>query len=91
MSLLDYFRSSQKQRRPGSAAQAKERLQMLIVHDGPRHSASFLPKLKKELLDVVRKYVHIEQDKVQVHLGQEGDCEVLELNIILPEGQNNTS
>jgi cell division topological specificity factor len=87
MSLLDYFRSSRK-RRTGSAQQAKERLQMLIVHDGPRHSPSFLPKLKQELLDVVRKYVHIDQDNVQVHLGQEGDCEVLELNITLPDSQH---
>ncbi len=86
MSLLDYFRSGRK-RSKGSAQQAKERLQMLIVHDGPRHSPSFLPGLKQELLDVVRKYVKIDDDQVHVHLGQEGDCEVLELNITLPEGQ----
>ena len=90
MSLLDYFRSSRK-KRAGTAQQAKERLQMLIVHDHRRHTPSFLPQLKKELLDVVRKYVQIDQDKVQVHLDQEGDSEVLELNITLPDSQQSSS
>jgi len=88
MGLFDYFRSTQSNQ--GSAAVAKERLQIIVAHErgGHRHSPDYLPALKRELLDVVRKYVSIRQDQVKVHLEREGDCEILELNITLPEEQN---
>ena len=83
MGLLDIFRPSPR----GSAAVAKERLQIIIAHErgGHRNSPDYLPALKKDLLDVVRKYVPIDQDQVKVHLDRAGDREVLELNIILPD------
>jgi cell division topological specificity factor len=86
MRLLDYFISSR--RKPGtSAKQAKERLQIIVAREGAarRRAPDFLPKLKRELLEVVRKYVTIDPGQVKVHLDQEGDYEVLELNIALSE------
>ncbi len=87
MGFLDYFRST---RRNSSAAVAKERLQIIVAHErgSRRSSPDYLPKLKRELLDVVRKYVAIEQDQVKVHLDRDGECEVLELNIILPDEES---
>ena len=41
--------------------------------------------MKRELLEVVRKYVAVEQDQVNVKVEREGDYEVLELNITLPD------
>lgn len=83
MGFFDYFRST----RHSSAAVAKERLQIIVAHerDHRRRSPEYLPALKKELLNVVRKYVPINQDQVKVHLDREGDYEVLELNITLPD------
>ncbi|MDQ2693915.1 MAG: cell division topological specificity factor MinE [Pseudomonadota bacterium] len=83
MSLFDYFRSSRRT----SAAVAKERLQILVAHErgNRRSSPAYLPALKKELLDVVRKYVPIEQDQIKVHLDRDGEYEVLEVNIMLPD------
>ncbi len=86
MRLLDYFKASR--RKPGtSARQAKERLQIIVAREGAarRRGPDFLPKLKRELLEVVRKYVKIDPGQVKVHLDQEGDYEVLELNIALSE------
>ena len=82
--LFDYFRSSSAD---NSASKAKERLQIIIAHDRFDHAdgPDYLPALKRELLDVIRKYVPIEQDQVTVNLDKENDCEVLELNIVLPE------
>ena len=71
-----------------SAALAKERLQIIVTHErGSRRGGGpdYLPKLKKELLEVVRKYVHVDQSQIKVHLDRDGDCEVLELNITLPD------
>jgi cell division topological specificity factor len=90
MSLLDYLRLNRPKQ--GSATVAKERLQIIVAHErGSRHpSPDYLPALKKELLSVVRKFVSIDQDQVKVNLDREGDCEILELNIMLPEEEQRT-
>ena len=71
-----------------SAALAKERLQIIVAHErgsGRRGSPDYLPALKKELLEVVRKYVPVDPSQIKVHLDREGGYEVLELNITLPD------
>ncbi len=72
---------------PKTAALAKERLQIIVAHErgSRRSSPDYLPALKKELLEVVRKYVPIDQSQIKVHLDREGGYEVLELNITLPD------
>lgn len=87
MGLLDYFRSS---RSKGSASIAKERLQILVAHDRTERSRpSYLPKLQKEILAVIRKYVDVDMNAVSVNYEQEDAHEVLELNIVLPDGAQN--
>ncbi|MCF6456633.1 MULTISPECIES: cell division topological specificity factor MinE [Pseudoalteromonas] len=83
MSLLDYFRSQKKT----TASLAKERLQIIVAHErSSRGTPDYLPQLKQDILEVIRKYVHIEQDQVQVQLEQnEDDLAVLELNVTLPD------
>jgi len=83
MSLIDYFRES----KPRTAKLAKERLQVVIAHQrGERNSRyKFLPAMQREVLEVIRKYIPIDQEQVQVNLEQEGDYEVLELNVTLME------
>ena len=82
MGLLDLFRTSRK----GSASIAKERLQILVAHDrAERGRPSYLPKLQKELLEVIRKYVEVDQDAISVNYEQDDQQEILELNIVLPE------
>ena len=70
-----------------SAALAKERLQIIVAHErgSRRGSPDYLPALKKELLEVVRKYVTVDPNQIKVHLDREGAYEVLELNITLPD------
>lgn len=88
MSLLDYFRTT----KPSSAALAKERLQILVAHErSSRNRPSYLPQLQQELLEVIRKYVHVDQDAISVNFEQDDDQEILELNIVLPDDQNKVS
>lgn len=83
MGLLDYFRTT---RGKGTASVAKERLQILVAHDrSERGRPSYLPKLQKEILDVIRKYVDVDMSAVSVNYEQEDTREILELNIVLPE------
>lgn len=83
MGLLDYFLRT---RPKGSANVAKERLQILVAHDrAERHRPPYLQKLKREILEVIGKYVEIDPDAVSVNYEQGDTHEVLELNIVLPE------
>ena len=84
MGLLDYFRASRKK---GSAAVARERLQILVAHDrAERHQPSYLPKLQEELIAVISKYVQIDRRMVSVNLERGEHQDILELNIVLSEG-----
>lgn len=82
MGLLDFFRSEKK----NSAGVAKERLQILVAHERfERNKPSYLPQLQRDILDVIRKYVTIDQDSISVNLERNSTQEILELNIVLPE------
>ncbi len=82
MALLDYFR---QRKTKGSAAIAKERLQILVAHDRREGGPSYLPQLKNDLLKVVRKYVAVDSESVSVNVESDGNQEILELNIVLPD------
>lgn len=83
MGLLDIFYPPHPK---GSSAIAKERLQILVAHDRTeRGRPSYLPKLQREILEVIRKYADVDMNAVSVNYEQEDSREILELNIILPE------
>ena len=81
MALLDFF----KQRKSNSAAIAKERLQILVAHDRRGDGPSYLPQLQRDLIQVIRKYVAVDNDAVSVSVESDGGQEILELNVVLPE------
>ena len=82
MSLLDYFRS----RKTNTASVAKQRLQILVAHErASRNQPSYLPKMQQELLAVIRKYVHVDEEAISISFEQNGNEETLELNIVLPD------
>lgn len=88
MSFFDYFRSSRQRK---TAEVAKERLQIIVAHERSKRNhlqPDYLPLLQKELLEVVRKYVVVGDEHIKVHIEKDGDCEVLEVNIALPETEN---
>ncbi len=83
MSILDYLLRKRKK----TANVAKERLQIILASQNPdKQGPEFLPELKRELLQVISKYVDIDLDAIQVNLERDSDCEILELNIPL-DGQ----
>ena len=82
MGLMDLF----KKRKPASAAVAKERLLILVAQErAQRGGPDYLPVMQREILEVIRKYVQINNEDVQVRLDKDGDQDVLELNVVLPE------
>lgn len=72
--------------RDKSADVAKDRLQILVTQErAERGRPSYLPMLQKEILEVIRKYVEVDQEDVQVSVDRADDYEVLALNVVLPE------
>jgi len=83
MSIFDYF---VRKKQPSSAALAKERLQIVVAHErSQRGQPDYLPRMQREIIEVIRKYIDIDQEQVSVQVDDGDDCSVLELNITLPE------
>jgi len=71
MSFFDYFKSNKK----NTASIARERLQIIVAHErGKREQPDYLPQLQQEILAVIRKYVSVGDDQVQVQLDKNDDC-----------------
>ena len=81
MGLLALFR-----RQPSSANVAKERLRIIVAQErGARGGPDYLPLLRRELLEVIRKYVNVDPEAIQIHVERDAGHEVLELSVALPE------
>ncbi len=82
MAFFDYFKKA-----PKSATLAKDRLSIIVAREraGTRSGADYLPQLQQELLAVIARYETIDLANVTVNLDKSGGCEVLELNIVLPD------
>ncbi len=91
MNILELlFRRPQK----NSASVAKERLQIIVSHErATNHTGrDFLPVLQQEIIDVIAKYfTGIDKNSVRVELQRMGSCSVLELNVALPEQNEETA
>ena len=69
-----------------TAEQAKERLKIVLAHERSYASApDYLPRLQNEILQVIARYVELEQDKLTVKLENFGSTSRLEVNIDLPK------
>jgi cell division topological specificity factor len=69
-----------------TAAIARERLKIVLAHErASRDAPDFLPKLQKELIEVIGRYVEIRDDMIRVNLGKNlgksGETSLLEINI----------
>jgi cell division topological specificity factor len=59
-----------KRRQPTSREVAKERLQLVLVHDRIKISPALLDQMKDELITVISRYVEIEANGVEVTFTQ---------------------
>lgn len=82
MGIFDFL----TQRNKNSANVAKNRLQILIQQERSlRNAPDYLPVLQRELLEVIRKYIAVDADAVKVDLHKDGDSELLDISVTLPE------
>lgn len=82
MSLFRFLRRPETR---NSAQTAKDRLQIILAHERQdRSQPDYLPRLQRDILGVVRSYVEIASDKVQMRLRRSDRMSMLEIEIELP-------
>ena len=88
MGIFDFLTARNK----NTANVAKDRLRILIQQERSlRGAPDYLPLLQRELLEVIRKYVNVDVDAVKVDLVKDGEHDVLDISVSLPEGRAATA
>ena len=81
MSIFDFLKPKKN-----TAAVAKDRLRIIIAQErSAAGGPDYLPLLRRELLEVIRKYVNVDVEAVKVDLIGDGDNKVLDISVALPE------
>ena len=81
MGLFDFLKAKKT-----TAETAKNRLQIIIAQErSSRGAPDYLPLLRRELLEVIKKYVNVDVDAVKVDLIKDGDHDVLDISVALPD------
>ena len=65
----------------GSKDIAKERLRLVLVHDRTSISPQLLETLKNEMIQVISKYMEIDESALEVNLDSNGNTVALVANI----------
>lgn len=82
MKLLDFLK---RESRKKSASVAKERLQIVVAHQrSQRGQPDYMPMLERELLEVIRRYVKVDDEAINISLDMEDNYSALEVNVTLP-------
>ena len=81
MGMFDFLKPKKN-----TASIAKDRLRIIVAQERTSRGApDYLPLLQRELLEVIRKYVSIDVEAVKVDLVKDGDHDVLDISVALPE------
>ncbi len=81
MSLLDVLSRIFSRESAPSKDIARERLRLVLVHDRASASPEFLNSLKEDLIKVIRDYLDIDEEALQVNLENEDNSIALIANI----------
>ncbi len=76
-----------RQKEPSSREVAKQRLQLVLVHDRSQISPGLLETLKDEIIALISKYVEIDRSGVQVSFSQHDRESRLVADIPLANGR----
>ena len=83
MSIFDFLKPKKT-----TAITAKNRLQIIIAQERSSQGApDYLPLMRREILEVIRKYVNVDVDAVRVDVVKDGEHDVLDISVALPEAR----
>jgi cell division topological specificity factor len=83
MGILDFL----KRKPEATATVARERLRIIVAQErSTRGAPDYLPMMRNELLEVIKKYVHVDIEAININVERGADHEILELSVTLPGG-----
>ena len=81
MGLFDFLKAKKN-----TASIAKDRLRIIVAQERTSRGApDYLPLLQRELLEVIRKYVSVDAEAVKVDVVKEGEHDILDISVALPD------
>jgi cell division topological specificity factor len=87
MGMFDFLKAKKN-----TASIAKDRLRIIIAQErSTQGGPDYLPLLRRELLEVIRKYVSVDVDAIKVDVVKEGEHDVLDISVALPDGRAATA
>ena len=68
--LMKFFKKMGKkeEKTPNSKVAAKERLHLVLMQDRANVSADFLELMKQEIIEVIKKYIEVDENSIDVRL-----------------------
>ena len=66
--IINFFKKFKKSEKEESKNTAKERLHLVLAQDRANISADFLEMMKQEILEVIKKYIDIDEKAIDVRL-----------------------
>lgn len=67
--ITNFFKNlSKKEQEDKSKKAAKERLHLVLMQDRANVSADFLELMKQEIIDVIKKYIEVDENEIDVRL-----------------------
>lgn len=83
MGLFDFLKAKKN-----TASIAKDRLRIIIAQERTSQGGrDYLPLLRQELLEVIRKYVSVDAEAVKVDVVKEGEHDILDISVALPDAR----
>ena len=66
--ILNFMKTFQKKEKDISKQAAKDRLKLVLMQDRASVSPDFFEMMKKEIIDVIKKYIEIDEESLEVQL-----------------------
>lgn len=66
--IINFFKRFGKNEKENSSVAAKERLHLVLAQDRANISADFLEMMKQEIIDVIKKYIDIDEEAIDVRM-----------------------
>lgn len=69
-SIIAFFKNTKKSEKNANSSKdaAKERLHLVLMQDRANVSADFLDLMRQEIIDVIKKYIEVDENEIDVRL-----------------------
>lgn len=79
--VLGFFQTQEKENEGGSNKVATNRLKLVLMQDRTNLTPFLLERMRGEMINVLSKYVEMDQEALELNFEQEGDSMALMLSI----------